>query len=91
MEVRERFAGMWASSFMILRRRHGSDGFCLDHMSLRPLTVMDTYTIPGMDYGLYFLWDARVFSTLECKAAFREDAVAEDKRHLTASTFHFWA
>jgi len=78
----------WASPVVMVPRPDGSVRFCIDYRKLNLMTVKDPYPIPRMDECIDSLGDARVFSTLDCNASYRQIPVAEEDKHLTAFTCH---
>jgi len=66
----------------------GSERFCIFYRKLNLMTVKDVYTIPRMNECIESLGDARVLSTLDCNAGYRQIPVAEEDKHLTAFKCH---
>jgi len=66
----------------------GSEPFCIYYRKLNLMTVKDAYTIPRMDECIESLGDARVLSTLDCNARYRQIPVAEEDKHRTAFKCH---
>jgi len=61
---------------------------CIDYRKLNWMTIKDVNPIPRMDECIGCLGDARVFSTLDCSAGYRQISVAEKDNNLMAFTGH---
>ena len=88
MDVIEPQSGEWASPVVMVPKPDGSVRFCIDYRKLNLMTIKDAYPIPRMDKCIDSLWDARVFSTLDCYAGNWQIPVAEVVKQFTAFTCH---
>jgi len=88
MGVIQPSTGEWASPVVMVPKPDGSERFCIDYRKLNLMTVKDAYPIPRMDECIESLGDARVLSTLDCNAGYRQIPVAEEDKHLTAFKCH---
>jgi len=88
MGVIEPSAGEWASPVVMVPKPDGSVRFCIVYRKLNLMPVRSAYPIPRMDECIDSLGDARVFSTLDCDAGYRQIKVTEEDKKNTAFKCH---
>jgi len=85
--VRQR-TSEWASSVVVVPKKDGSPRLCVDYRRLNAVTEKDSYPIPRMEDCIDTPADARVFSTLDWNAWYRQIPKAPDDIDNTAFTCH---
>ena len=55
----------WSSPVVLVRKKDGFTGFCVDYRRLNAVTCKDAHPLPRLDDCLDALSGSRVFSTLD--------------------------
>jgi hypothetical protein len=78
----------WASPVVLVPKPDWSMRFCIDYRRLNTVTVRESYPLPRMDECIDSLWDARVFSMLDCNSGYRQITVSSQDKEKTTFTSH---
>lgn len=76
----------WSSPVVMVRKRDGSNRFCVDYRGLNAVTKADTFPLPRIDDLLDQLSKARYFSILDLASGFWQIQVEPKSREKTAFT-----
>ena len=76
----------WASSVVLVRKKDGSLGFCIDLRKLNSRTIKDAYSLPRIEESLDCLNGAVISTSLDLKAGYWKVEMDEDSIPLTAFT-----
>ena len=88
-QIIERVDGSpWISPIVISRRRSGQIRLCVDLREVNKAVSTSGYPLPDMQEMLDQLVGAKVFSTLDMKAAYHQLMLHEESRNLTAFVTH---
>lgn len=74
----------WASPVVLVKKKDGTQRFCVDYRQLNSVTIKDAYPLPRIDDSLDALSEARWFSTLDL--AYWQVALDKETNHKTAFT-----
>jgi len=88
LKVIEPSHSAWASPVVIVPKKNGKARFCVDCRRLNIITKKDAYPLPRMEDCLDSLGDARVFTSLDCKAGYYQVPLRPADREKTAFTTH---
>ena len=83
----------WASAVVLVRKKDGGHGFCIDLHKLNNRTVKDGYSLSRIEDTLDCLHGAVWFSTLDLKSRYWQVELEEEAKPLTAFTMGplgFW-
>ena len=78
----------WASPIVIVKKKDGSDRFCVDYRKLNQVTIKDNYPIPLIEETLDSLGGARYFSTLDLASGYWQIALSDEAKEKTAFASH---
>ena len=74
----------WCNAVVLVQKKDGTLGFCIDFRHLNAHTKKDSYPIPKCPETMESLFGARYFSTMDLKSGFWQVKVSEDSRQYTA-------
>ena len=77
----------WCNAVVLVWKKDGTLGFCIDFRCLNSHTKKDSYLIPKCPETMESLVGARYFSTMDLKSSFWQVKVSEDSCQYTAFTF----
>lgn len=84
--VVERSFSPWATPIVIVKKKDGSDRFCLDFRVLNSQTRKDSYPLPRIAEILDAVGGASVFTTMDLKSGFWQIPMHEEHKAYTAFT-----
>ena len=76
----------WASPVVLVRKKDGSLGFCIDLQKLNSHTIKDAYSLPRIEESLDCLNGAKTFMSLDLKLGYWQVLMAEDSIPYTVFT-----
>ena len=76
----------WASFVILVSKKDGKLGFCIDLQNLNARTIKDAYNLPRIDETFDCLNGAKWFSSLDLKYGYWQVEVEEDSKAFTAFT-----
>ena len=76
--------GPWASNVVLVKKKDGTQRFCVDYRRLNEATIKDAYPVPRIDDTLDALSGARWFSTLDLASGYWQVELDESARHKSA-------
>ena len=76
----------WASAIVLVRKKDGRLRFCIDLRRLNNRTIKDAYSLPKIESILDSFIGAQIFSTLDLKAGYWQEEMAEECKAYTAFT-----
>lgn len=74
----------YSSPIVVVRKKDGSQRFCVDYRKLNEQTHVESSQLPPIADTLMELGDARIFNTLDLKSGYWQVPMAEGSRHLRA-------
>lgn len=74
----------WASPIVLVRKKDGSQRFCIDYRKLNGITKKDAYPIPRIDDTLDTLAGSCWFSTLDLVSGYWQVEMSPTDREKTA-------
>ena len=78
----------WSSPIVIVKKKDGTDRFCVDYRKLNKETIKDNYPIPLIEETLDSLGGVKYFSTLDLTAGYWQIELSEEAKEKTAFTCH---
>ena len=76
----------WASPVVLVKKKDGTDRFCIDHRKLNAVTIKDSYPLPRIDDILDKLHGTKYFSTLDLMSGYWQCSLAKSAQAKTAFT-----
>ena len=74
----------WASPVVIVKKKDGTDRFCVDYRKLNGITVKDNYPVPLIGETLDALRGCSYFTTLDLSSGYWQMALADEAKGKTA-------
>ena len=74
----------WASPIVIVKKKDGTDRFCVDYRKLNNITIKDNYPVPLIQETLDSLIGASWFSTLDLSSGYWQMALDKETKGKTA-------
>ncbi|MEN7973501.1 MAG: reverse transcriptase domain-containing protein [Verrucomicrobiota bacterium] len=84
-KVIQRSNSPWASPVVLVRKKDGSQRFCVDYRKLNAVTRKDSYPLPRIDQTLESVAGSTWFTTLDLKSSYWQ--VAMDPRDVDKTAF----
>ena len=78
----------WSSPVHVIKKKDGSNRFCIDYRKLNEITKGDEYPLPRIDDLLEQFEGANYFTTLDLASGYWQIEMAEKDREKTAFTCH---
>lgn len=76
----------WAFPIVLAPKKDGTARLCVDFRELNAITVRDSYPFLSVDFIMYHLGTASVFTTLDCSRCFLQIPIREEDIPKTAFT-----
>ena len=78
----------WSAPVVLVTKKDGGTGFCVDYRRLNLATVKDAYPLPRIDDTLDMLAGKRWFSTLDLASSYWQVSLSPEARCKTAFATH---
>lgn len=78
----------WAAPIVIVKKKDGTDRFCIDFRKLNSVTSGDNYPIPLMEETLDKLRGAEIFSSIDLASGYWQIALHDNAKEKTAFITH---
>ena len=78
----------WASPVVIIKKKDGSNRFCVDYRKLNAITIKDNYPIPLIEETLDTLKGAQFFTSLDLASGYWQIALHKLAKQKTAFITH---
>jgi len=78
----------WSSPVVIVKKKDGSDRFCVDYRKLNKITIRDNYPIPLIEETLDSLNGSLYFSTIDLASGYWQIALSDSAKEKTAFATH---
>ena len=83
-DIVERSSSLWASPFILVKKKDGGTRFCVDYRKLKSVTRKDAYPLPRIDDTLDTLQESMWFTTLDLANGYWRVEVEKRDQHRTA-------
>ena len=74
----------WAANIVLVRKKDGTQRFCVDYRQLNAATIKDAYPLPRIDETLDALSGAQWFSTLDLASGYWQVGLDHDAKQKSA-------
>ena len=74
----------WSANIVLVRKKDGTQRFCVDYRQLNAATIKDAYPLPRIDETLDALSGARWFSTLDLASGYWQVGLDHDAKQKSA-------
>ena len=78
----------WASPVVLVAKKDGTTGFCVDYHRLNSITKMDVFPLPRVDDSLDLLAKSKYFTTLGLSSGYWQVKLAPESIEKTALVTH---
>ena len=86
LDVIEKSNSPWNSPVLLVRKKDGSQRFCVDLRNLNKISTKQIFPFPRIDETIESLTNSTIFSTLDCKSGFWQIPIQPNDRPKTAFT-----
>jgi len=73
----------FGAPILFVRKKNGKLRMCVDYRALNKITVKNRYPLPRIDELLDRLYNAKVFTKLDCQSGYHQIRIAEKDVHKT--------
>ncbi|GBN99165.1 Retrovirus-related Pol polyprotein from transposon 297, partial [Araneus ventricosus] len=84
--IAEESSGPWTLPIVLVKKKDGSTGFCVDYRKLNEITMKDSYPLPRIDDTLDALNGTQWFSTLDLKSGYWQVEIQPEDKEKSAFT-----
>ncbi len=77
-------ASAWSSPVVMVKKKDGTQHFCVDYRALNSVTKADTFSLPRIDDLLDQLGNSRFFTTLDLASGYWQIRLSQSTREKTA-------
>ena len=77
-------ASPWAAPVVVIKKKDGPLGFCVDYRKLNAVTHKDSFPLPRIEESLTSLGKSEWYSTLDLASGYWQVEVAPDDQEKTA-------
>ena len=77
-------ASAWSSPVVMVKKKDGTQRFCVDYRALNAVTKADTFPLPRIDDLLDQLGNSRFFTTLDLASGYWQIRLSQSSREKTA-------
>ena len=77
----------WSSNRVLVKKKDGSLGFCVDFRQLNDITIKDSHPLPRIDDTFDALSGSKYYSTLDLKSGYWQVGLSEEDKQKTAFSF----
>ena len=74
----------WASPIVLVKKKDGSDRFCVDYRKLNAITVKDNYPVPLIEETLDSLEGSNYFTSFDLASGYWQMALSDEAKKKTA-------
>lgn len=78
----------WSFPVVIVKKKDGTERFCVDYRKLNKITVRNNWPLPNIDDMLATLGENKIFSSIDISSAYWQVEVSEKDKEKTAFVCH---